>query len=418
MIWIFGDFRQLRKYEMGHPTETMASPFSPFRFPDASAPTAHPIVTPPRVVARSTKLATTPRFRPSLPPISQADDTRTLPGLVRMDSISSLASPVTPAHTSFPSPPPQLRVQSLGLDSARTLSPISFDCPISSSTPSAHCDKQSVCPSVDSDASDDTNWTGDDPIIEVSEAYYDELLEPIAGSNAVPRSIAVPLSAMHDDGNIPLTGPSHLPTSTPSHHPTYQTASFIRPYIYSPPAPTDLEHGPSAQTNIQPPFDFNGLPRRAGGWNEAKEAKRTSVVDSIASENAWQNHSSNPRRHSATSVVAPSVTSSYWPAVDLSVFSSDESDTRPPMTSGNSTSRMPELASTDEGFRPVSLNASEALAVASRMRDMLSVPAFRSPLTLIFNPIVCRAQREIVVRSAMIALIVGLLAEVVLIAIP
>lgn len=42
-----------------------------------------------------------------------------------------------------------------------------------------------------------------------------------------------------------------------------------------------------------------------------------------------------------------------------------------------------------------------------RVRRMLQVPAFASPLTPVLNPIVTRGQWEIVVRSAIIAFVVS-----------
>jgi hypothetical protein len=54
----------------------------------------------------------------------------------------------------------------------------------------------------------------------------------------------------------------------------------------------------------------------------------------------------------------------------------------------------------------------------ARWRRMLSVPAFRSPLTKIWSPVVTRAQWEIVVRSGLLAFVVSAIAIAVLVAVP
>jgi hypothetical protein len=53
-----------------------------------------------------------------------------------------------------------------------------------------------------------------------------------------------------------------------------------------------------------------------------------------------------------------------------------------------------------------------------RWRRVLSVPAFRSPLTKILSPVVTRAHWEVVVRSGAFAFIISLLVVTVLIAVP
>ncbi|KAI0354952.1 hypothetical protein OH77DRAFT_1496509 [Trametes cingulata] len=54
----------------------------------------------------------------------------------------------------------------------------------------------------------------------------------------------------------------------------------------------------------------------------------------------------------------------------------------------------------------------------TRVRRMLQVPAFASPLTPVLNPVVTRGQWEIVVRSATIALLVSLMVVGALVAVP
>ncbi|KAI0761948.1 hypothetical protein BD413DRAFT_495446 [Trametes elegans] len=54
----------------------------------------------------------------------------------------------------------------------------------------------------------------------------------------------------------------------------------------------------------------------------------------------------------------------------------------------------------------------------TRVRRMLQVPAFASPLTPVLNPVVTRGQWEIVVRSASIALVVSVVVIGVLVAVP
>ena len=51
-------------------------------------------------------------------------------------------------------------------------------------------------------------------------------------------------------------------------------------------------------------------------------------------------------------------------------------------------------------------------------RRMLSVPAFRSPLTRIWSPVVTRAQWEIVVRSGLLSFVISAIAIAVLVAVP
>lgn len=54
----------------------------------------------------------------------------------------------------------------------------------------------------------------------------------------------------------------------------------------------------------------------------------------------------------------------------------------------------------------------------TRLRRVAAVPAFKSPLTPVLNPVVTRAQWEIVVRSAMIALVVSVIVVGALVAVP
>ena len=53
-----------------------------------------------------------------------------------------------------------------------------------------------------------------------------------------------------------------------------------------------------------------------------------------------------------------------------------------------------------------------------RWRRMLSVPAFRSPLTKIWSPVVTRAQWEIVVRSGFLSFVISAITIAVLVAVP
>ncbi|KAI0754959.1 hypothetical protein C8Q80DRAFT_1266490 [Daedaleopsis nitida] len=74
--------------------------------------------------------------------------------------------------------------------------------------------------------------------------------------------------------------------------------------------------------------------------------------------------------------------------------------------------------SPSEKAPPARAQQSRTTSWKQRMRRMLQVPAFASPLTPVLNPVVTRGQWEIVVRSAVIALVVSLAVVAALVAAP
>jgi hypothetical protein len=412
MIWIFGDIRQLRRFEMTPTHEKMVTPFSEFRLPDydlnpsASVDTVAP---PPPALIRPAKLALSCRYHPTLPTIKQAADTPSvyaLPDLVHRDSFSTSStppSPISPAHPRFPPgfSSSQVHIRSTHSTCPRTISPESLH--HTAVSDSLACGGLvSSRSSVHSDDSDGSAFSGELPPIEISEAYYDEMIpEPVHGSGFIPRAIAIPVAVsvmqtLKQNADAELSRGNPPPVPRPS--PQFQTATFIRPYTF-PSATTslDLEQGPTPQTEAQLPFDFEGLPRRAVNQNDA--TKRMSIPDGVPLGDAQTGFASSARRSSVASVISSSAPSSFLPVRDLSAVYQG-------------------AGITSQNLPAVVTDAKDASAISARMRDMLSVPAFSSPLTQVLNPVVTRAQWEIVVRSAAIALLLTIMAEATLLALP
>lgn len=82
----------------------------------------------------------------------------------------------------------------------------------------------------------------------------------------------------------------------------------------------------------------------------------------------------------------------------------------PPMVS--------EKCQLDEAVAVAGCPTKKAIAWRERFKKVSAVPAFASPLTPVLNPIVGRAQWEIVVRSAVMAMVISFVIVGVLLSVP
>jgi hypothetical protein len=480
MIWVFGDFRQLRKFEIDGSNEKITSPFGKFSFPSDETdihPPTPALLSPIR--SSPSKTVPVPRFRPSLPPICQVDDGLTPPAspLRAHHAISSLntshTSLASPVRTYFPPEVPSptrvrhVRIQTPDVASIRSLSPMSFNyCQPATAAPSRRpsvpdtfvSSRYSMDSGVSSDGDEDQvdHNEGDGFDIEVSEAFIDELPDPVTSTNpGVPVAIAVTATMLHNmeyasgaDGDTSFNARSMVSSVPRTTH--YQTATFIRPYPQSSPALGGASMDVEAAHNLPEErfaFDFDGLPPRYGTNLEASHwTKRPSVTGSMMSATPTQ--SLLGRSAQRTSVISfatapqtprggqvssfntpegplPIPTEPGWSVVDFSettAYAETEKKIPRSLFSRLFRSSSPHTSSTSSGVSAASsvrtLVEGEQPVVASRLHEMLSVPAFKSPLTPILNPVVTRAQWEIVVRSAAIAFLLTLASQAILLPLP
>ena len=337
MVYIFGDLRQLRKFELSRPPisrpQVLSNPRQrPLISPPLSLPVSSPIIQPPTLTAsRSGGLSVPPQLpRLDIPSHPQPAMTQESP---RVRSLSSSSSASTSTHST------------------------------TSDTGSASVSSSS--------ASEGHNHA---LTIEIGPAFYDDshIEGPATGSPGSPtRYYAFP--SKQDDYLDNKNRPS-VAEFTP-------TASFIHPY--DPLCDDDFDGSreltPEERQGIGA-FDFDLLPKRGYTFPE-----RDRVV-SVATNGTMD---------------TPSMVEKGREDV-LVGFRSPKDILGRVQHKGNKqkrTSSEPEKPSASRN----SSCSRRTVDPAAQLKVIKAVPAFASPFTRVLNPVVTRAQWEIVVRSAAVA---------------
>ncbi|KAG5638244.1 hypothetical protein H0H81_001013 [Sphagnurus paluster] len=216
-----------------------------------------------------------------------------------------------------------------------------------------------------------------DPMIEISAAYYDT--DPVDGPATTP---------------IALTDTFTFPAKTEDEHCSnsifINTAGFIHPYDSTLDLASDYGLGNCPHKERQPisPFDFDALPLRPSPEREILEIK--SQVPPLS-------------KISPTTVLEQiqfRCNIKKWLVVDRS-FVATQTNARTPCSSFGQAVHDHHNVSSPRRLHPVKGEA----AVRKQFKAVKAVPAFSS-LTRVLSPVVVRGQWEIVVRSAVIALII------------
>jgi hypothetical protein len=436
MIYVFGDLRQLRKYELkGFGRK---SPLVPD--------------TPPSAQLQAFRETSSPRFLASPSPfphvsgigLSEArghkhlpaiDTSVALPELVYSTSTPSLLSPVPITPTRFPpSRKASIPSSDISFDGASTRKS-SLGMP----RDSHHSPRAAVKPKLVLSRSSSRSSLADAPTgdlgagcgIEVSVAFYDEMPDGMFGGSADPvEPVAVPVTAISAGRmeEAPDTDAMFYPPSSPVC--PCPTASFIPEYT---PRDDDIECGAPPEPDTHISFTFDGLPLRA------KEPAARRSVSGITRTFAPASIALPPPALSRASSVSRSVPL-YSPAAPVGRFMVPdphfsvilEEGGPDGLEDGGSLVVLP-LATAPPGpmrgaiaelqarCAPAPTRVSDAPHAAdceARRHEMLAVPAFASPLTRILSPVVARAQWEIVVRSAAIAGLVSVVFSAIIVAVP
>lgn len=444
MIYIFGDLRQLRSFELVRPPISDPQPHpSPSGsvtslFQPRPAPNA-PIQIQFNVPFR------TPRRQSSMPEISRPIPVKPvdLGGRTTVSSEKPRLSIITPASR-------------FSEDSAVQMPQQVFTRP---ERASQECDIEiaSVQYTDEDEAHDSGYEDGDErsehrapvptPCIEISEAFYDEHPAPEGPATASFPIGRPPLWPDYEDGEVTATA----------------TASFIHPFSYDikGEAGDDVEAGRSIASR-QPvdPFDFDALPpkrprfanaryrgqvnrhlfgEQTDGQNTRDSGKLLGAMDSLDKWvslgpkgvlSRWQTKCSPgnvvrvhiEREVNGVPVCIADIEKEKGWGIGWGVAAdSSEGEMSPTGTIGNSAFTFPNLVPSvtvaspttptvvSECYAEPSLGKEEAdvkVGWTVRFRKVRAVPAFAVPLTPVLNPVVTRAQWEIVVRSALIAAVV------------
>ncbi|KAJ7069847.1 hypothetical protein C8F01DRAFT_1207376 [Mycena amicta] len=319
-VYIFGDLRQLRKFELSRPAISKPQPLS----------------------ASRTRPAPIPGFVPVIP--------------VPQPRLAIV--PPSPAHVRSP----------------RSVSRVS------------------TCSEGSSDSH--SSYSGGTDGIHVSPAYYDEddvdgpATSPVSPDNLgifiLPPRVEV---KEPEDGFIP-------------------TAAFIHPFDEFPPEDHNQFGEPPRvlpeERQMLSPFDFDalphysyGIPQRARGL---RSPSRTSIKLSVKGFIGRLQSKCVPRWVSPPPVVAES--------------------SAPPIAEGDEKSHRPRDSVDSSPHLDPGRSRPDKSAVNKQFKRVRAVPAFSVPLTPILSSVVVRGQWEIVVRSALLALLLSWVLLGVLLAIP
>ena len=444
MIYIFGDLRQLRSFELVRPpisdpqphpspSASMASLYQPRSVPNAPIPVQFNV--PFRI----------PRRQSSVPEISHPIPVKPVDfgGRTTVSSEKPKLSIITPASR-------------FSEDSDVQMPQRVFTRP---QRASQECDIEiaSVQYTDEDEAHDSGYEDGDErsehrrpaatPCIEISDAFYDEHPAPEGPATASFPAGRPPLWPDYDsseEGEVTVT------------------ASFIHPFSYDIKGEVgdDVEAGRSIASR-QPvdPFDFDALPpkrprfatgryrgqvdrhlrgQNADTKNVKNSGKLRGAMDSLDKWaslgpkgllSRWQTRCSPGnvvRVHIEREVngvpvcIAEIEKEKGWGIGWGIAADSSESEMSPTETFGNSAFTFPNLVPSPSAASPTTptvvsecyaekLGGKETdvkLGWTVRFRKVRAVPAFAVPLTPVLNPVVTRAQWEIVVRSALIAAVV------------
>lgn len=445
MIYIFGDLRQLRSFELVRPPISDPQPHPSLSGSVTSLFQPRPAPNAPIPIQFSVPFRR-PRRQSSVPEISHPIPVKPvdLGGRTTVSSEKPKLSIITPASR-------------FSEDSDVQVPQRVFTRP---ERASQECDIEiaSVQYTDEDEAHDSGYEDGDErseqrapvptPCIEISEAFYDEHPAPEGPATA----------------SFPIGRPPLWPDYDSSEEgEVTATASFIHPFSYDIKGEVgdDVEAGRSIASR-QPvdPFDFDALPPKrprfatgryrgqvnrhlqvenADSKNARKSGKLRGAIDSLDKWaslgpkgllSRWQTRCSPgnvvrvhiEREVNGVPVCIAEIEKEKGWGIGWGVAAdSSESEMSPTGTFANSAFTFPNLVPSVTVASPTTPTTvvSECYAETSgdkevdvklgwtvRFRKVRAVPAFAVPLTPVLNPVVTRAQWEIVVRSALIAAVV------------
>jgi hypothetical protein len=337
MVYIFGDLRQLRKFELSRPP-----------------------ISRPRALSN-------PRYRPVIsPPISLSSS-----GPVVQPPIVQISQPVAHCRTSPEPQPPRLSLPQPAMiresPRARSLSSSSTGSSIYSSFLSG---SESASSSSASEGHNTAALT-----IEIGPAFYDS-------AHIEGPAIRSPSSARYYGSPSKQSLESKSGLSVAEFTPT---ASFIHPYdpLCDDDCDSTRKLSPEERQGLGL-FDFDLLPKR--GYTFPPRDRAVSVVT-----NATTEAPSMMEKAGTDVLVASRSPKDILGRVQYKCNKQESlSDSEKVSSSTRSTTASPSShrASVDP---------------AAQFKAIKAVPAFASPFTRVLNPVVTRAQWEIVVRSAAVA---------------
>lgn len=431
MIYIFGDLRQLRSFELARPSIPPSRPLSDQSSGKHIAPV--PITRPPRPLLK-------------------------------------IVTPDPPKDGSLPS----VSVGGKGTSAAEA----SSNSPVNTRSPyEIHRDEDDDEDDEDDDDEYETDDDDDDPQIEVSDAFYDEHPSPEGPATAPADWFTTTRPQQQREAGAHPLWPDYERTEDGSAN-THTTAAFIGPYVYDGSesdaragGAADVEKPPSDASACQPlaEFDFDGLPPRKPSTasvpplsprmssfaerrdnTHAGEDERVGRPGPVPSK--AQAKVQTEKRGKGARSPSPSGSSMndsvkarrwwswwWWSFVERvetmcspeNAVDALEKEDALRMKRGEAHREGPWTISVRQ-YPPSSSPANSPPVSAPQpyrsrpsggwreglKRVYLAVPAFASPLTPVLNPLVGRAQWEIVVRSAAMALFLSCVVVGSLLAVP
>lgn len=387
MVYIFGDLRQLRKFELSRPRISAPKPL------DASS--ARPLISSPVPMYKSDSHSSS-SFLPSY-------------AFRRPRSTPIPTKPITPLTIAIPERPPAAAVSSRIRDS------------VANSIASTPYDSSSQY----SSSASSYNVDGVEPEITVSPAYFDP--DPAPEGPATRTGPDVPFIA---DG-IAVPSPSYRFGTANGHTEECRfnrtcynnaTAGFIS---YDDDDLYDRPTGKSVEEGRAGTFDFDSLPVRDGEDAPCICAAVPAAPSSVALP-------LNPPHEEKEKQPEPNQTSLPLPAPILSTV--PDSDARhlrctekspsaflrsaQSKCNGNSVIGFTAAVPANQTYKSQATQPRVAPhIIESQHQRVRHVPAF-GPLTKVISPVVSRAQWEIVVRSAFVAFFVSLTIVGSLLAVP
>ncbi|KAI0058275.1 hypothetical protein BV25DRAFT_1291788 [Artomyces pyxidatus] len=344
MVYVFGDLRQLRKFELARPAISAPQPL----------PSTRPSISSPVVVYKSA----------SSSPSSSADFI--LP--------YAYTHPRT-APLPYPPPSPTLyRPSKDGKPVPPTLS-ITIPAPAHVARPRSGSPHSSLSTPYGGSSSSSCSTESLPPRhaheITVSPAYYDPDPAPEGPATRTgPDALPLPL---HERAYIPPGYDAHTPECRSSRT---CTAAFIRAFDYDNGSVSAFDAGKS-ELGHGDGFDFDALPVRAGACSCALQTPAL-----------------------ASSIALPDSALDTTPGVKGALGRAQYKCNRVEL---NEKEKGPE----DERERERLVRRRDDSAIASEHQRVRGVPAF-GPLTRVLSPVVTRAQWEIVVRSAALSFAISL----------
>lgn len=341
MVYVFGDLRQLRKFELSRPPISRPQPLT--------SPRIRPIISSPYPTYGSAN-------QPVILPIA-------LPHLIPLPQASCIAIPE--------------RAVTRGLSHARTAS--------GSSSSSGYTTESSGGSSSGTEGHSSIHQ-GASLTIEIGPAFFDErhVEGPALGySNPRPRYHSFPSSHHALSAKENLSVDEFTPT-----------ASFIHPY--DPLCDEDFDairEMTPEERQAMGPFDFDLLPKRGYRFPE-----RSTAVSMVTEDHDEQIHEAAANR--AAAAVGAAVLAGFRSPRDImgrTQSRCNQSRGFDPLTS------RPEKRSSRSLSSVTPPRGPSPIDTAAEFKRVNSVPAFASPFTRVLNPVVTRAQWEIVMRSAIFA---------------